>query len=52
VRYAQRGGLTDAERSTRERVRLQAVERSEGGQKSAEIAAALRISVRSIERWR
>ncbi|MEU0039205.1 helix-turn-helix domain-containing protein [Streptomyces sp. NPDC006333] len=49
---AQGGGLTDAERNTRERLRLQAVERFEGGQENAEIAAALRISVRSVERWR
>ncbi|MET7889493.1 MULTISPECIES: winged helix-turn-helix domain-containing protein [Streptomyces] len=52
MRYAQGGGLTDAERTTRERLRLQAVERFESGQKNAEIAAALRISVRSVERWR
>ncbi|WP_436846685.1 IS630 family transposase [Streptomyces massasporeus] len=52
MRYAQGGGLTDAERATRERLRLQAVERFEGGQKNAEIAAALRISLRSVERWR
>ncbi|MEU0040626.1 winged helix-turn-helix domain-containing protein [Streptomyces sp. NPDC006333] len=52
MRYAQGGGLTDAERTTRERLRLQAVERFEVGQKTAEIAAALRISVRSVERWR
>lgn len=52
MRYAQGGGLTDAERTTRERLRLQAVERFEGGQKNAEVAAALRISVRSVERWR
>ncbi|MEU3749068.1 winged helix-turn-helix domain-containing protein [Streptomyces narbonensis] len=44
--------MTDAERTTRERLRLQAVERFEGGQKNAEIAVALRISVRSVERWR
>ncbi|MFF4830323.1 helix-turn-helix domain-containing protein [Streptomyces sp. NPDC001315] len=44
--------LTDAERTTRERLRLRAVERFEGGQENAEIAAALRISVRSVERWR
>ena len=36
----------------RERLRLQAVERFEGGQKNGEIAAALRVSVRSVERWR
>ncbi|MCK8679214.1 helix-turn-helix domain-containing protein [Streptomyces lichenis] len=52
MRYAQGGGLTDAERSTRERLRLRAVERFEGGQKNPEIAGALRISVRSVERWR
>ncbi|WP_443078130.1 IS630 family transposase [Streptomyces sp. NBC_01715] len=52
MRYAQGGGLTDAERNTRERLRLQAVERFEGGQENAEVAAALRISVRSVERWR
>nr|WP_060887335.1 winged helix-turn-helix domain-containing protein [Streptomyces caniscabiei] len=52
MRYAQGGGLTDAERTTRERLRLQAVERFEGGQKNAEVAAALRDSVRSVERWR
>lgn len=52
MRYAQGGGLTDAERAARERIRQQAVERFEGGEKSREIAAALRVSVRSVERWR
>jgi transposase len=52
VRYAQGGGLTDAERTARERVRLQAVARFEGGEKSREIAVALRVSERSVERWR
>ncbi|MFC8963716.1 helix-turn-helix domain-containing protein [Streptomyces sp. NPDC057094] len=52
MRYAQGGGLTDAEGTTREPLRLQAVDRLEGGQKSAEIPPALRISVRSVERWR
>ncbi|MFE4630434.1 transposase [Streptomyces mirabilis] len=52
MRYAQGGGLTDAERTTRDRLRLQAVERFEGGRKNAEIATALRVSVRSVERWR
>lgn len=36
----------------RERVRLQAVERFEGGQKNREIAVALRVRERSVERWR
>ncbi|WP_456154776.1 IS630 family transposase [Streptomyces chartreusis] len=52
MRYAQGGGLTDAERGTRERLRLQAVERFDAGQKNGEIAAALRVSERSVERWR
>ncbi|WP_369244355.1 winged helix-turn-helix domain-containing protein [Streptomyces sp. R41] len=52
MRYAQGGGLTDAGRTARERLRLQAVERFEGGQKNAEIAVALRVSLRSVERWR
>ncbi|MET8643005.1 helix-turn-helix domain-containing protein [Streptomyces sp. NPDC004074] len=52
MRFAQGGGLTDAERTKRERLRLEAVERFEAVQKNGEIAAALRISVRSVERWR
>lgn len=52
MRYAQGDGLTDAERSTRERLRLQAVERFESGEKKSEVAAVLRVSVRSVERWR
>lgn len=44
--------LTDAGRASRERIRLQAVERFEDGQKNMEIAAALRVSERSVERWR
>ncbi|MER6257037.1 DUF317 domain-containing protein [Streptomyces sp. NPDC001584] len=53
MRYArQGGGLTDAERAARERIRLQAVERFEGGEKNSESATALRVSERSVERWR
>nr|WP_235502778.1 MULTISPECIES: helix-turn-helix domain-containing protein [unclassified Kitasatospora] len=44
--------MTDAQRAARERIRQQAVERFEAGEKSREIAAALRVSVRSVERWR
>ena len=44
--------MTDAGRAVRERVRLRAVERFEGGQKNREIAAVLRVSERSVERWR
>ncbi|MEE1939979.1 winged helix-turn-helix domain-containing protein [Streptomyces sp. TRM 70361] len=46
MRYAQGGGLTDRERAARERIRLEA------GQTNARIAADLRVSVRSVERWR
>jgi transposase len=52
VRYAQGGGLTDAGRDARERIRLEAVSRFEDGEKSREIAIALRVSQRSVERWR
>jgi transposase len=52
MRYAQGGGLTDAERAARERIRLEAVVRFESGEKNREIAAALRVSERSVERWR
>jgi transposase len=44
--------LTDAERAARERIRLQAVERFERGEKNGDIAVALRVSERSVERWR
>ncbi|MFF0428605.1 transposase [Streptomyces sp. NPDC004520] len=52
MRYAQGGGLTDAERAARERIRLQAVERFEGAEKNREIAAALRVSERWRRAWR
>ncbi|MFI0765259.1 helix-turn-helix domain-containing protein [Streptomyces sp. NPDC021218] len=52
VRYAQGGGLTDAVRAVRERIRLQAVERFEREEKNREVATALRVSERSVERRR
>ncbi|MFF4830320.1 helix-turn-helix domain-containing protein [Streptomyces sp. NPDC001315] len=48
MRYPQGGGLTDAGRAARERIRLQAVDRFERGGKNQEIAAELRVSVRSV----
>nr|WP_243870107.1 helix-turn-helix domain-containing protein [Streptomyces liangshanensis] len=48
----QGGGLTDAKRAARERIRLDAVGRFESGAKSRETAAGLRVSERSVERWR
>ncbi|MDH6108977.1 transposase [Kitasatospora sp. MAP12-15] len=44
--------MTDAERAARERVRLRAVACFEGGEKNRAIAALLRVSERSVERWR
>ncbi|TFV30070.1 transposase [Streptomyces sp. T1317-0309] len=52
MRYAQGGGLTDAQRAARERVRLDAVARFEAGDRNQVIAATLRVSQRSVERWR
>ncbi|MFJ9865747.1 winged helix-turn-helix domain-containing protein [Streptomyces sp. NPDC101165] len=52
MRYAQGGGLTDAERDARERVRLDAVTRFEAGATNRAVATALRVSERSVERWR
>ncbi|MFD7417849.1 helix-turn-helix domain-containing protein [Kitasatospora purpeofusca] len=43
--------MTDDERASRERIRLEAVVRFEGGEKNWDIAAALRVSDRSVERW-
>nr|WP_277608048.1 helix-turn-helix domain-containing protein [Streptomyces boncukensis] len=44
--------MTDAGRATRERIRLEAAERFGRGEKNQEIAAALRVSERSVKRWR
>nr|WP_326736720.1 helix-turn-helix domain-containing protein [Streptomyces sp. NBC_01022] len=52
MRYPQGGGLTDVERDARERVRRQAVTCFETGGKNREIAAMLRVSERSVGRWR
>ncbi|KQW02686.1 winged helix-turn-helix domain-containing protein [Streptomyces sp. Root369] len=52
MRYAQGGGLTESERTAREQIRLQAVVRFEGGETNYAVAAALRVSERSVERWR
>ncbi|WUC83430.1 winged helix-turn-helix domain-containing protein [Streptomyces sp. NBC_00536] len=52
MRYPEGGGLTAEHRASRERIRLQAGERFAVGEKSAVIAKDLRVSVRSVERWR
>jgi transposase len=52
MRYAQGGGLTAEGRRRREQVRLDAARRFEQGAPSAVIAAELRVSERSVRRWR
>ncbi len=46
------GGLTAERRAFREGIRLQAGMRFAAGEKTAVIAKDLRVSVRSVERWR
>jgi transposase len=52
MRYAQGGGLTAEDRRRREQVRLRAVEMFEQRAPAAEIAAELRVTERSVHRWR
>nr|WP_326793399.1 helix-turn-helix domain-containing protein [Streptomyces sp. NBC_00841] len=47
-----RGDLTAEREELREGLRLQAAERFARGEASALIAKALRVSVRSVQRWR
>lgn len=52
MRYAQRGGLSDERRQFREWIRMKAAERFASDEQSSAIAKELRVSVRSIQRWR
>jgi transposase len=52
MRYAQGGGLTAEGRRRRELVRLEAVNRFEERVPAGAIAAELRVSERSVRRWR
>ncbi|MET9682320.1 winged helix-turn-helix domain-containing protein [Streptomyces coeruleorubidus] len=52
MRYAQGGGLTDERRAFREKLRMAAAERFRQGDEDAVIAHDLRVSVRSVQRWR
>ena len=52
MRYAQGGGLTDERRAFREKLRLQAAELFRQGDENTVIAHDLRVSVRSVQRWR
>ncbi|MET7861078.1 winged helix-turn-helix domain-containing protein [Streptomyces sp. NPDC005318] len=52
MRYPEGGGLTAERPAFREGIRLQAGWRFAAGEKTAVIAKDLRVSVRSVERWR
>ncbi|WP_433497076.1 winged helix-turn-helix domain-containing protein [Sphaerimonospora sp. CA-214678] len=52
MRYAQGGGFTPQEQQRRQRVRLQAAEMFARNEKNAQIARILRVTERSVERWR
>ena len=52
MRYAQGGGLTDERRAFRETLRMEAAGRFALGEENAVIAHDLRVSVRSVQRWR
>jgi len=52
MRYTQGGGLTDERRAFREQLRLEAAERFRQGDENTVIAHDLRVSVRSVQRWR
>ena len=52
MRYAQGGGLTGERRFFREKLRMEAAERFAQGDENSVIAHDLRVSVRSVQRWR
>jgi len=52
MRYAQRGGYTPAEQQRRELVRLEVAGRFTRGDSTGEIAAELRVTERTVRRWR
>ncbi|WP_416367451.1 helix-turn-helix domain-containing protein [Nocardia terpenica] len=52
VRYAQGGGLTVERRKARKRLRFDTARSFAGGEANAEIARRLRVTVRSVQRWR
>jgi transposase len=52
MRYGQRGGYTPAEQERRERLRLGAAERFARGDAPSAVAADLRVTERTVRRWR
>ncbi|MFF6804597.1 helix-turn-helix domain-containing protein [Streptomyces sp. NPDC012616] len=52
MRYPQGGGLTAERQQFREELRIEAADRFARGEASSVIAKDLRVSVRSVQRWR
>jgi transposase len=52
MRYGQRGGYTPAEQQRREQLRMGTAERFARGDSTAVIAADLRVTERTVRRWR
>jgi transposase len=52
MRYPQGGGLSPERQAFRERIRMEAAVRFAAGASNAEVARQLRVSVRSVQRWR
>src|SRR5438045_9348764 len=52
MRYAEGGGLTEAERARREQVRMEAADLIEAGASDREVARRFRVSRMSANRWR
>ncbi|MEU8843799.1 helix-turn-helix domain-containing protein, partial [Streptomyces roseus] len=52
MRYPQGGGLTAERQAFREQVRMEAAAMFAAGRGSTDIAKELRVSVRSVQRWR
>ncbi|MFE6554980.1 winged helix-turn-helix domain-containing protein [Streptomyces sp. NPDC057746] len=52
MRYPQGGGLTPERQVFRERIRMEAAERFAAGVSNWEVARDLRVSERSVQRWR
>ncbi|MEU3462948.1 winged helix-turn-helix domain-containing protein [Streptomyces sp. NPDC006733] len=52
MRYPQGGGLSDERRVFRERIRMEAATMFAVGQDNTVVAKQLRVSVRSVQRWR
>ena len=52
MRYAEGGGLTEAERARREQVRMAAADLIEAGASDGEVARRFRVTRMSVNRWR